>query len=398
MVRKSLITKIFEAFSIQRWNDQIRPVPLVEMDKHGHKMFITYCLARYEEDAGTRVHWPNLIRGGVYELLRRVVLTDIKSPIYRRIRSQHRDQFIELSRWVCDQLDPLTDNETRAEMRAHLVDDRVIDETSRRILEAAHAYASFWEFQILKQVHPNGQHVARIEREMYNDIEPHLALTGMRKMMSRCDVAQFIDLVGQLRFQVRWGQTLRVPSTSVLGHSMMVATLMFFFSRDLPDCCERRMRNNFFGGLFHDLPECLTRDIISPVKGAAKDLPNVIQEIERELVQKEILPLVETLWRPELMYFMEDEFTSKIRTDGAPKPSTSDEINASYNSDEFDPVDGQLIKAADHLAAYVEAYTSSAMGFRTPHVINGMQGLREAWVGKTLGGIDIGAIYADFGN
>ncbi|MGZ7169402.1 MAG: HD domain-containing protein [Halobacteriota archaeon] len=30
--------------------------------------------------------------------------------------------------------------------------------------------------------------------------------------------------------------------------------------------CYRRRFHNFFGGLFHDLPEALTRDIISPVK------------------------------------------------------------------------------------------------------------------------------------
>ena len=33
--------------------------------------------------------------------------------------------------------------------------------------------------------------------------------------------------------------------------------------------CEKRIYNNFFAGLFHDLPEVSTRDIISPVKSAA---------------------------------------------------------------------------------------------------------------------------------
>jgi putative hydrolase of HD superfamily len=37
--------KLFEGFSIKRWNDQISPVELVEMDKNAHKMAIAYCLA-----------------------------------------------------------------------------------------------------------------------------------------------------------------------------------------------------------------------------------------------------------------------------------------------------------------------------------------------------------------
>ena len=38
MPGKKLILKIFEGFSIQRWNDLVRPFALVEMDKAAEKM------------------------------------------------------------------------------------------------------------------------------------------------------------------------------------------------------------------------------------------------------------------------------------------------------------------------------------------------------------------------
>ena len=38
MLGKKLILKIFEGFSIQRWNDLVRPFALVEMDKAAEKM------------------------------------------------------------------------------------------------------------------------------------------------------------------------------------------------------------------------------------------------------------------------------------------------------------------------------------------------------------------------
>ncbi len=107
MIRKSLILKIFDAFTIQRWNDKIRPVEFTEMDKNAHKMVIAYCLAKYEEDIGNEVNWLNIIKGGIYELLRRVVISDIKSPVYRKIREDHHDVFVELNKWVFAQLEPL---------------------------------------------------------------------------------------------------------------------------------------------------------------------------------------------------------------------------------------------------------------------------------------------------
>ena len=51
-MEKSLALKIFEGFSIQRWNDLVRPFDLVEMDKGGEKMVIAYILGKYEENKG----------------------------------------------------------------------------------------------------------------------------------------------------------------------------------------------------------------------------------------------------------------------------------------------------------------------------------------------------------
>ncbi|MEK6738147.1 MAG: hydrolase, partial [Planctomycetota bacterium] len=40
MIRKALLLKIFSAAYMQRWNDQIRPIELIELDKQAHKMVI----------------------------------------------------------------------------------------------------------------------------------------------------------------------------------------------------------------------------------------------------------------------------------------------------------------------------------------------------------------------
>jgi putative hydrolase of HD superfamily len=75
----------------------------------------------------------------------------------------------------------------------------------------------------------------------------------------------FIDLCGQLRFQLRWSYLHRIPKTSVLGHMLIVAVLSYLFSLEI-GACRKRCYNNYFTGLFHDLPEVLTRDIVHPVK------------------------------------------------------------------------------------------------------------------------------------
>ena len=176
---------------------------------------------------------------------------------------------------------------------------------------------------------------------------------------------------------------------------MMVACLTYFFSLEIGACPER-LRNNFFAGLFHDLPEAVTRDIISPVKGAVPELSKVISVIERELVEKEIYPLIEDSWIQDFKYFTEGEFDSKIVEEGKPRKVTTDEIIQHFNDDRYLPIDGELIKVADHLAAFVESFKASQTGIQTPQLKEGEHNLRAQYAGKTIGGVNVGAIYADF--
>ena len=68
-----------------------------------------------------------------------------------------------------------------------------------------------------------------------------------------------------------------MPETFVMGHMLVVAILSYFMSLELDNPCRKRLENNFFSGLFHDLPEVLTRDIVSPVKNSVKGLDSIIK-------------------------------------------------------------------------------------------------------------------------
>ena len=54
-MEKDLVLKIFEGFSIQRWNDLIRPFDLVEMDKAGEKMVLAYIIGKFDEKKGYKI-------------------------------------------------------------------------------------------------------------------------------------------------------------------------------------------------------------------------------------------------------------------------------------------------------------------------------------------------------
>lgn len=364
MITKGLIEKLFQAASIQRWNDHVRPTELTEIDKQAHKMIIAYTIAKIQEEENPGcVNWQLLIEGGIIELLHRVIVTDIKPPVFHKIM---KEKGKELNEWVFNQLEddiaPIKGNFLET-VRRYLF-DTTFAQFEKKILQASHYLATNWEFQIIYHSNQFIYGIENTKAEIESQIEYHIDLTGVQKILSHRNIAGFINLCGQLRFQQRWAQTPRIPKTSVLGHMLIVAILSYFCSQEIGSCT-KRLYNNFFSSLFHDLPEVLTRDIVSPVKRSIKGLEELIKEYEIIEANNRIFPLIPQNWHDEMRYFIFNEFENKIWYDNSIKSGISfEEMNSRYNEDRFNPVDGQMLKACDDFAAFLEASFSIKYGIK----------------------------------
>lgn len=397
MLSKKFIEFLFEGAHIQRWNDHIRPNGFTELDKQAHKMMILYILAKYEEqDHGAQLNWRALIEGGIFEFMHRIILTDIKPPIYHELMRVHGRK---LNAWIYSQL----------ERRVPELDEVFFDKLKRwfdypeenrlekKLLRAAHYLATQWEFGIIYHFNQAIYGIDATKAAIESNIEDHYDLAGVQKISLKGKTSKFIDLVGQLRFQKRWAQSPRVPETSVMGHVLIVAILGYFCAAEL-GACDERIVNDFLCGLFHDLPEVLTRDIISPVKTSVEGLDDLIKDIEKRQVAEKLLPLLPWGWHEEIIYFTQNEFTNRVMLDGVPTEVSEEELNGKYNVDGhgYKAVDGRMLKGCDHLAAFVEAYLSIEYGITSKHLLNGMADLREKYKNKTIAGINFGAVYDEF--
>ena len=393
MIRKALALRIYDAANMQRWNDKICPVELRELDKQAHKMVIAYILGQFEKSKG--FHWKQVIEGGIFEFLHRLVLTDLKPQILYRIK-EDRLKYDQLNRWVCDQLEPVLSplgSEFRKKFRDYFRDRE--QDINKRILSASHFYATKWEFDIIERTNPNGYEIAEIKRNLQRQQEKYYDLTGIQQLALYSNLRNFIDLCGQLRFQTRWAHIHRIPKTSVLGHMLVVALLSYLFSLEIR-ACPRRCYNNFFTGLFHDLPEVLTRDIISPVKRSIKGLTHLIKRYEKERMEEEVYQLIPAEWHSEMRMFTENEFKSVVGRDGRVQRKNSDEITKSFNKDICNPRDGEIVEATDHLAAFLEVYLALENGVMNQELVDARNKIGQRYRGKVVGGINFGEIYAEF--
>lgn len=402
-MEKDFAIKIFEGFSIQRWNDLVRPFDLVEMDKAAEKMIIAYIIGKYEEKKGKYINWNWMIYASIFDLLKKIALCDIKAPVQQMLKKEFPQEYLRLNEWVLNQYKNLiNDTKLFSQFTIYIgqkagsfdIDKSLTD--SVHVYNAAHKYSTIRELDMLSFVNEKERYI-KIDADLKKEIQPYLDLEGLQKLMTHQKEFDFLLKIEQLRFQTRWNQTPRIPKTSVLGHCFFVAVMTILLGREAnPKMCEQRIINDFFSALFHDLPEAVTRDIISPVKQATDGLPTIVKKIEDEIVNKELVPLMDESYVDEVIYYTSDEFTNRVVINGETKEVTWEDLNEKYNSKEYMPVDGKLIRVCDHLSALLEADISIKHGITSSHLQIGRDGILKHYEeNQIVSGINVHKLYLD---
>lgn len=411
VIHKSLLQFIFSGSYMKRWNDKLRPSDLFEVDKQGHKMIVAWLLCQLNSTGMTArerlLLEHDVIKGGIFDYFFRLVVTDIKPPVFYQIR-QNPGHFEKLAQWALRELAPRVKplgERFWNELSAYVYGLRG-NELAAEILDAAHHYASYWEFKLIEGLNAFDEEMPGISRSFEDRLSGLRHLAGVPELLdkkSETAVHKLANLCGQLRFQKRWSQTPRLPETSVMGHMFVVACYAYIFSVSL-NACSARLVNNYFTGLLHDLPEVLTRDIISPVKKSIEGLDAIIRKYESDSLSRRIFKPLEqdglTHVAAKLRYYLgmglESEFSNCVVKDGKVLELPFDVLHERYNEDAHDPKDGELVKICDNLTAYIEAYVAIRHGVASDQIHQALWRLRAQARDKELGPLHIGAIFADF--
>ena len=414
VIRKSLLQLVFSGAFMKRWNDRLRPMELMEVDKQAHKMIVVWMLlSRVTKDMPLQERLDlveETIEGGLFDYFYRLVITDIKPPVFYKIKA-NREDYQKLTQWVLPQLKPRL-APLGADFWARMTDALMEPEEktlSRRILKAAHLFASYSEFRVLQPFNVHDEEMPEIEHSFVSRLEGLTDIPGVSELLSGDnEFARFASRAGQLRFQKRWSQTPRVPETTVLGHMFLVAAYSWFFSVEA-EACRARRHNNFFTGLFHDLPELLTRDIISPVKSSDAAIGELIKAYENQELENRLLAPLRTGGCADLAERLSyllglavgSEFIATVVEDGPGgmeiRHVTEDDLRGPKNRDELDPKDGPLLKMCDRLAAFIEADTALRNGINNEQLHQARWRIRQMYEHRPeVMGIQVGALLADF--
>ncbi|MCL1984439.1 MAG: HD domain-containing protein [Methanomassiliicoccaceae archaeon] len=357
-----LIYGFFEAANMHRWNDHLRPMDLTELDKQAHKTVIAWVLAKFEEsEKDVRIDWKELIEHSMFSFIRRLIVTDLKPQLFHRVVKEKGKEVNDFVLREFDKRVPEMEKGFRERFERYL--NNAVLSKEDRIIKAAHYLATSWEFKLVYNANPTMYGIDRTKGEIERQIREYADISGVIRLFFGKDTFDFIDLCGQLRFQQRWARVPRIPQTTVLGHMLMVANMMYLHDLDTAAGPER-IYNDYFTALFHDLPEVLTKDVISPIKTSIDGLEKLLSGYEKEMVSTTLLPLLPEEWHSDFLKLIDDPF--------------GDSAGA----------DGKAIKVCDLLAAYMEAHVSECYGVSSKALSSGKEELKRKLM-SFKSGIDV---------
>ena len=160
----------FDAANMHRWNDHIRPLDLTELDKQAHKAAIAWVLGKsWETETNNRLDWRKLIEHSVFSFIERSVMTDIKPPLFHRIKAEKSE---EVADFVMSEVRKLSVNAEfldRMDVYMRSSNDSVEDQ----VLRAAHFLATNWEFSLIYDMNRKSVGIDNTKKSIENELFQH---------------------------------------------------------------------------------------------------------------------------------------------------------------------------------------------------------------------------------
>ena len=126
-------------------------------------------------------------------------------------------------------------------------------------------------------------------------------------------------------------------------------------------------------------------------------MEDLIKKYEENQIDNEILPLLPSSWHEEFKFLLKNLDKNRIINDGVPEYGITDsDMKSKYNFKKLGPLDGRIIKACDHIAAFIEASSSISHGVRSQQLFEGLENKYRKCKNMVVSGIDFGKLFDAF--
>lgn len=321
--------------SIKRWNNFPRIEYITHLDNVGFILHISLFLAHIEEkETGVNIDREFLIKKIIFDSFKWLILADINAGTRDYIIRISREIFTQVeNKWLEKILGLDAPEYIKTDIETVIKKNEICIENT--IIAAAKKYAGYMEAATNHKVYDVIYELPLSQiQDSLNVLKDELK--SLHILLENISYQKYLSHIRRLSHAMRWSGESKMLPISVMAHLVEVTFISYIIG----------MIENYHGNtvntlelmkraIYHDIPEAITWDIINPTKRSVDGFAEVLEQVEREMLDDY------------LFCHAPNEFKESLET---------------YIFTPFEGEEGKLVKHADILAALFEAKIEMLFG------------------------------------
>lgn len=317
MVGNTLRLMLTRGLSIIRWNNFPRVVDVKQMDNVGATLHTALFLAyEQEQKTGEEIDTLYLMKKIIFTSLADLILSDINSGTKGYIKKLDPDIFEKLYQqaywyflsWEAPEILKEDFKKTLGEKWKKRED---------QIFIAAKKYLWLVEASTNARVFPEIYEVPL--REIKNELT-YLSdeLESLKELMRNTDQEKYLAHIFRLSYSMRWNQYQRITPISVMSHKVVVAYISYVIGMIGNEKGENNdIKEMLMRAVYHDVPEVITGDIITPTKKAVPGFVELLEKVEETMMDDYLFGYITPQYKefliPYILRPFDDELWEKVK-------------------------------------------------------------------------------------
>ncbi|MBW7954757.1 HD domain-containing protein [Candidatus Gracilibacteria bacterium] len=349
-ILKNLLTK---GLLTKRWNNYPKIEEVSILDNTGFAIHIALFIVHLE---GGDLDEEYIIKKMIFSLFSTTILSDINTGTKNQIKKFDKEIFEKLENKSLSYILSFDAPENLKKDIKNTINDKN-HKKEDLIINASKKIAGLFEAEV------NAKIFDYIYKKPLQEI--NLSLENLSKEISSIDEIlsnkhyyNYLEQLRRLSYCMRWNQQSRKFPISVMSHLVIITfinyVLLSFEKNSSFDKVESLKKT-----LYHDIPEAITGDIITPTKKGVPGFEEILEKVEYAMMEDALFCHISNDYKQKIIPLMLDPFSNK---------------------------NGKLAKMADILSAYFEAKIEVLYGSKNYKIIEDkiFLALKEKYSGEDI--------------
>ncbi len=287
------------------------------MDNVGATLHAALFLAYHEEkQTGIKIDTLYLMKKIIFTSLADLILSDINSGTKGYIKKLDEKIFDELYEKAYQFFLSGEAPESLKKDFTHTLhrDDKAIEDT---IFIAAKKYVGYVEAST------NARVFAEIYEVPLGELKKSLGdlsndLVSLKELLRNSDYEKYLAHIFRLSFSMRWNQYQRSTPISVMSHKVVVCYISYVIGMIGNEQWEENdIGDMLMRAIYHDVPEVITGDIITPTKKAVPGFVELLEKVEETMMDDYLFGYITPEYKefliPYILRPFDDQLGKKVK-------------------------------------------------------------------------------------